>query len=118
VNADTGDHPHAMKDSRRSTTLAASAFVLVLSLVPMVVVRELLGGTVSQGQRAAASLVIVLAGFLRSVAWAPMPALRPLFVLFGVLTAAQWIVLAHPSERSCPAAGPGGPLRPGVAVRC
>ena len=72
--------------------LAAWAMVLALSLLPVVVVQELLGRPLTDDVRAGASVAVVVAGWLVTLAWRPARVLRPMLVLFLVLVGSQWIV--------------------------
>lgn len=78
---------------RPSVVVSAWIVVLALSLLPVVIARELLHQPVPPDLRAAISIAIVLAGLGATVAWPAGRVLRPVLALFGVLVAAQWLVL-------------------------
>ena len=80
---------------RTSVVLAAWAIVLALSLLPVVVAQELLDFLVSEDLRAGISVLVIAAGLVCTLVWAPGRALRPLLWLFLVLVVAQWVVLAQ-----------------------
>jgi hypothetical protein len=78
-----------------SIVLAAWTFVLALSLLPTVIAQEVLGRTVTADMKAGSSVVLIAAGFIVTMGWKPMRALRPLLLLFLVLLGAQWFVFTQ-----------------------
>lgn len=76
----------------RAVLAAAWSVVLGASLLPTIVLRELVGRDVSAGLQVAITLAVLAAGWVGSVVWRPMRPLRPLLVVFTVLTAGQWLV--------------------------
>ena len=72
--------------------LAAWVVVLACSLLPAVIVQELLGGAVTIGQRAAATAVIVGAFFALTVPFVQLRVLRPLLAVLLTLVGSQWLV--------------------------
>jgi hypothetical protein len=77
---------------RTSVVLAAWAVVLAVSLLPTILAREVIGGTLSADTSTAASIAVLAAALALTVAWPPGRALRPLLVLFLVLVATRWFV--------------------------
>jgi Type II CAAX prenyl endopeptidase Rce1-like len=80
---------------RMSVVLAAWTVVLALSLLPTVIAQEVLGRTVTADLKAGSSVVLIAAGFIVTMGWKPMRALRPLLLLFLVLLGAQWFVFTQ-----------------------
>jgi hypothetical protein len=80
---------------RTGVVLAAWAFVLALSLMPTVVVQEVLRRTVTPDLRAGSSIVLIVAGLALTLVWSPVRPLRPLLVLFLVLLGGQWVVFTQ-----------------------
>jgi hypothetical protein len=85
--------PAATDPPRRGVVVAAWAVVLALSLLPVIVAREILHAPVPADARTVASIAIILGAMAATVAWTPGRALRPLLWLFLVLVVAQWAVL-------------------------
>lgn len=74
------------------TLVAAWVVVLLASLLPTVVLRELFGLNVSFAFQTAATLGVLAAALAVSMVWAPTHGLRPLVGVLAVLTASQWFV--------------------------
>lgn len=75
--------------------VAAWMILLALSLLPVVIVQEVLGGTVTADLRAGGSVAVIAGALALTLAWTPMRVLRPLLWLFLVLVSAQWVVFTQ-----------------------
>ena len=75
-----------------SIVLAAWTVVLAVSLLPVVLAREVLGQTVSADLQARGSVIVIVIGLAVTLIWAPLRALRPMLWLFLVLVGTQWLV--------------------------
>jgi hypothetical protein len=80
---------------RNNVVVPAWTLILALSLLPTVIAQEVLGQAISADLRAGSSVIVIAAGLVLTLAWAPLRALRPLLRLFLVLVAAQWVVYTH-----------------------
>lgn len=99
--AATGGPPPAAERIKRRladwhwpSQLAITAWVIVLacSLLPTVIAQELFGGSVTIGQRAAATAVVVLVAFATTLVAGRLRALRPLLAVLLTLVGSQWLV--------------------------
>jgi hypothetical protein len=86
--------PAAVPAAWRPSLLLVSAWAVILatSLLPTVVAQEVLDLTVTVGQRAALTAVVVVAALLATLAIAPLRALRPLLAVLATLVGCQWLV--------------------------
>lgn len=75
--------------------LVAWTLLLGASLLPVVVVQEVAGIPLDGDQRAALAIVVLMAGMLATLAWAPLRALRGFIVVLLVLVTAQWLALTY-----------------------
>jgi hypothetical protein len=75
-----------------SVVVAAWVVILACSLLPTVIGREVLGQTVTLGQRATATAVIAAVVFLISLAVGRLRGLRPLLAVLLTLVGSQWLV--------------------------
>ena len=75
-----------------SVILAAWAFLLAVSLLPTVIVQEILGQTVAADTRVTVSVIVLAIGLIATLGWKPLRALRPFLCLLLVLVVAQWLV--------------------------
>jgi hypothetical protein len=78
-----------------SIVLAAWTVVLAVSLLPVVLAREVLGQTVSADLQARGSVIVIVIGLAVTLIWAPLRALRPMLWLFLVLVGTQWLVFTQ-----------------------
>lgn len=87
---------HGLTGRRWPEPVAVAAWVVILacSLLPTVVAQELIGAQVTLGQRAAATVVVVAAAFIVTVAVARLRVLRPLLAVLLTLAGGQWLVFS------------------------
>jgi hypothetical protein len=76
----------------RTPLVAAWAIVLLTSSLPMVILQEFFGMSLTGDQRALISLGALLAAAVVVVAWRPLRPLMPMVFMFTVLIGAQWLV--------------------------
>jgi len=72
--------------------LVAWIVVLLASWLPVILLQEIFGQTVSPDQRAIFSLGVILIALLATLIWQPLRGLRPFLILFLVLMSSQWLV--------------------------
>ena len=77
---------------RLGTVPLAWAILLAVSLLPTVIVGEVLGGTVSLDQRTLVGAAVLGLGLAGSLVVRPLRELRPFLVMLLALVAAQWAV--------------------------
>ena len=93
--AGQGDQAMASQRPRASIVLVAWTILLALSLLPVVAIQEVLGGTVTADLRAGGSVAVIAVALAMTLAWAPMRVLRPFLWLFLVLVSAHWVVFTQ-----------------------
>ena len=76
-------------------TLVAWTILLAASLLPVIVVRELLGSTMGWAERGPIACAVIVVGLVVTsvvAAWRP---LRPFLVVLLALVGAQWLVFTQ-----------------------
>ena len=86
-----------MHEDRLDRAVLVTAWVVILltSLLPKVILQEILGLTVSENMQAAMSLGVILLAFLAGLLWKSLRRLWPFLVLLLVLFGTQWLVLTR-----------------------
>ena len=82
------------------TLLAAWIVVLLTSLLPKVILQEILGQTVSPDLQAVMSLSVIFIAMLATLIWQTLRGLRPFLALLLVLVGSQWLVYNRIDELS------------------
>jgi hypothetical protein len=78
--------------SKTSLQVVAWIILLLISLLPIVILQELFGLTISPDQQAVFSLGVTSVTFLASLFWQPLRSLRPFLILFLVFVVSKWFV--------------------------
>jgi membrane protease YdiL (CAAX protease family) len=76
----------------KTTLLVAWTVILLASSLPMVILQEIFGQTVSADQQAVMSLSVILVALLATLVWRSLRGLWSFLVLFLVLVVSQWLV--------------------------
>jgi len=77
---------------QKSLVATAWVFLLLASLLPVIVLQEILGYSVSEDLRSAMTGTVILIGMALTFVWKSIRPLRSFFVLFLVLVATEWLV--------------------------
>lgn len=77
---------------RKSLVITAWVFLLLASLLPLIILREIFNYPFSGDQRSMMTGFVILTGLVLTFAWKTIRPLRPFFVLFLVLVAVEWFV--------------------------
>ncbi len=83
---------HNQTPSKTALQILAWIILLLISTLPIVILQEILGQTVTAAQQTILSLAVLLVALLASFFWRPLRSLRPFLILFGVLVVARWFV--------------------------
>ena len=78
--------------SSKLPTFVAWIVVVLASLLPTVVLQEILGQTVSPDQAALFSLAVIGVALVLAFAWKPLRGLLPFLALFVVFVGGRWLV--------------------------
>jgi hypothetical protein len=77
---------------QKSLVVTAWTFLLLASLLPIIILQEIFGYSVSGDLRSAMAGAVILIGMALTFAWKPIRPLRQFFFLFLVLIAVEWLV--------------------------
>lgn len=80
---------------QKSLVVIAWTFLLLASLLPIIILQEIFGYSVSGDLRFAMTGAVILIGMALTFAWKPVRPLRSFFVLFLVLVATEWLVFTR-----------------------
>ena len=78
--------------SSKLTLITAWIVVILCSMLPRILLQEIIGQSISPDMQAIMALSVILIVLLASVAWEPLRRLWSFLILFAVLVGIQWLV--------------------------
>jgi hypothetical protein len=77
---------------RRAMVFTAWIFLLLSSMLPIIILREVFHQTISEDVRSEIAASVVIVGLALTFVWEVVRPLRPFFILFLVLIGVEWLV--------------------------
>lgn len=86
---------NASQSPKTSLLVVAWIILLLVSNLPLIILQEVFGQSISSDQRTLLSLAFIVLAFIASLVWRPLRGLRPFLILMLALVIGSWLVFTR-----------------------